>query len=119
MRRKERIVLAAFILCLVFALLTGCQAQKPVGPDVVILYTNDVHCSIDEGIGYAGLLAYKEKMLEQTPYVMLVDCGDAIQGELLGTVSQGEYIIDLMNETGYDYAVLGNHEFDYGMEQLK
>jgi len=119
MRRKERIVLAAFILCLVFALLTGCQAQKPVGPDVVILYTNDVHCSIDEGIGYAGLLAYKEKMLEQTPYVTLVDCGDAIQGELLGTVSQGEYIIDLMNETGYDYAVLGNHEFDYGMEQLE
>ncbi len=108
-----------FVFCFAFVWLTGCQTQKPIGSDVVILYTNDVHCSIDEGIGYAGLLSYKEKMLEQTKYVALVDCGDAIQGELLGTVSQGEYIIDLMNETGYDYAVLGNHEFDYGMEQLR
>lgn len=119
MKRNKKRISAAFVLGLVLAFLTGCQEQKPVGSDVVILYTNDVHCSVDEGIGYAGLAAYKEKLMEQTPYVALVDCGDAVQGGLLGTLSQGEAILDLMNETGYDYAVLGNHEFDYGMEQLK
>lgn len=84
----------------------------------MILYTSDVHCGIDENIGYAGLMDYKEWWQQKTPYVTLVDCGDAIQGDVIGTVSDGEYLVDLMNVTGYDYAVLGNHEFDYGMDQL-
>lgn len=45
-----------------------------------------------------------------------LDCRDAVQGDLVGTVSQGEYIIGIMNKLGYKYAVLGNHEFDYGMK---
>ena len=88
-----------------------------VQDDIVILYTSDVHCGIDENIGYAGLVSYKEWVEEKTPYVTLVDCGDAVQGEVIGTVSNGEYLIDIMNEAGYELAVLGNHEFDYGMEQ--
>ena len=88
-----------------------------VQDDIVILYTSDVHCGIDENIGYAGLVSYKEWVEEKTPYVTLVDCGDAVQGEVIGTVSNGEYLIDIMNEVGYELAVLGNHEFDYGMEQ--
>lgn len=86
--------------------------------DIVILYTNDVHCAIDANIGYAGLASYKDAVEENTPYVTLVDCGDAIQGDYIGAISDGEYIIDIMNEVGYDFAVLGNHEFDYGMERL-
>ena len=54
-------------------------------------------------------------MMNQTPYVTLVDAGDAIQGAPVGTLSEGGYIIDIMNQTGYDVAVPGNHEFDYGM----
>ena len=87
--------------------------------DIVILYTNDVHCGIEENIGYAGLLSYKESMLENTPYVTMVDCGDAIQGDFIGLTSEGSYVVDIMNEAGYDFAVLGNHEFDYGMENLE
>lgn len=105
-------------MTLMLVLLAGCGTEKEKTDDIVILYTNDVHCGIDENIGYAGLAAYQEKILQETPYVTLVDCGDAIQGDLMGTVSKGEYIIDIMNEVGYDYAVLGNHEFDYGLEQL-
>ena len=37
---------------------------------------------------------------------------------MIGAVSEGELVIDLMNAVGYDYAILGNHEFDYGMDQL-
>ena len=86
--------------------------------DIVILYTNDVHCAADTNLGYATLAAYKEYMEEATPYVALVDCGDAVQGDPVGSISEGEYPIDFMNQVGYDYAILGNHEFDYGMEQL-
>ncbi|MGN1095203.1 MAG: metallophosphoesterase, partial [Eubacteriales bacterium] len=82
------------------------------------LYTNDVHCAIDENIGYAGLAAYKKSVEAKTKNVTLIDCGDAVQGGFIGTVSDGEYIIDIMNKVGYDLAVIGNHEFDYGMDRL-
>lgn len=114
-RRACALVLA---LCLVLAALSGCAVGK-TQEDIVVLYTNDVHCATDSDIGYEGLAAYKNWMLTQTPNVVLVDCGDAIQGDAMGVVSDGEYPVDIMNEVGYDFAVLGNHEFDYGMEQLE
>lgn len=86
--------------------------------DIVVLYTNDVHCGVDDNIGYAGLAAYRNDMKKATEYVTLVDAGDAIQGAALGTLSKGEYPVQIMNEVGYDIAVPGNHEFDYGMEQF-
>lgn len=92
--------------------------NEETSDDIVILFTNDVHCGIEENIGYSGLVAYKEMMEEQTEYVTLVDCGDAIQGDFIGLTSEGEYIVDIMNQAGYDFAILGNHEFDYGAEQL-
>lgn len=86
--------------------------------DIVILTTNDVHCGIDKTIGYAGLAAYKKEMEAANKYVTLVDAGDAIQGDVIGTLSKGEYLVDIMNYVGYDIAVPGNHEFDYGMDQF-
>lgn len=111
--------LGALLLALVLVLssLAGCNTEKQQ-EDIVILYTNDVHCAVDTDIGYAGLTAYKKWVEEKTSYVTLVDCGDALQGDTIGVVSQGEYLVDIMNQVGYDFAVLGNHEFDYGMEQL-
>ena len=85
---------------------------------IVILYTNDVHCGVDDNIGYAGLAQYQKEMESYSPYVTLVDAGDAIQGAPIGTLSDGEYITDIMNELGYDVAIPGNHEFDYGMKQF-
>lgn len=87
--------------------------------DLVILYTNDVHCGIDANIGYAGLAAYRDAMRGEHRDVALVDCGDALQGEAIGTISKGEYLVDIMNYVGYDFMTFGNHEFDYGMDQLK
>lgn len=86
--------------------------------DIVIVHTNDVHCGVDDNIGYAGLAAFRDEMMKQTPYVALVDCGDFVQGDVLGTMTSGDCIIDIMNALGYDVAVPGNHEFDYGIPRL-
>ena len=85
---------------------------------VVVLYTNDVHCAIRSSLGYESLVALKQEVLKKTPYVVLVDNGDSIQGEAMGTISKGEYPVEIMNKVGYDYAAIGNHEFDYGMDRL-
>lgn len=86
--------------------------------DVVILFTSDVHCGVDQGFGYAGLAQIRDYLVSQGNEVILVDDGDNIQGEPLGTMTRGETPIDLMNRMGYSIAIPGNHEFDYGMKQF-
>ncbi len=81
--------------------------------DTVVLYTNDVHCAIDD---YPILAAYKTELEGFGINVITVDAGDAIQGEAVGTLTEGSAVVDIMNHVGYDYAVPGNHEYDYGMD---
>ena len=109
-------------LCLLLSLclLLGCaafaeEAAPALKKNLVILFTSDAHCGIDQGWGYAGLYAVKESLAKDNN-VLLVDDGDAIQGEPIGTMTKGEAIIDIMNVMGYDVAIPGNHEFDYGMD---
>ena len=109
-------------LILALSLLLGCaafgeEAAPKLGKNLVILFTSDVHCGIDQGWGYAGLYAVKQYLSENN-HVLLVDDGDAIQGEPIGTMTTGEGIIDIMNAVGYDIAIPGNHEFDYGMDRF-
>ena len=86
--------------------------------DVVVLFTSDVHCGVDQGFGYVGLKAIKDQLEREGCHVLLVDNGDAIQGEPVGLLTQGEAIIDMMNKMGYDIAIPGNHEFDYGVQRF-
>lgn len=117
--RKRRFLSLWLTLLMVLSLTTGMTFTAAAADhDIVVLYTNDVHCGVDDNIGYAGLALYKKQMLEQTPYVALVDAGDAIQGAPIGTLSDGGYLIDIMNKVGYDFAIPGNHEFDYGMPRF-
>ena len=84
--------------------------------DIVILYENDVHCVIE---GYSKLTAMKKELQESYAHVGVVSGGDFIQGNSLGVISRGEYVIKVMNLVGYDAVALGNHEFDFRMERLE
>ena len=89
---------------------------------VTILYTNDVHTYIDKKspeLTYAGIAALKQSYVDAGQNVLLVDAGDHIQGTAYGSMDDGETIIKLMSEAGYDLATPGNHEFDYGMARAK
>lgn len=111
---KKKVLSLWFLVLLL--LLASC-VKGPNDKDIVILYTTDVHCGVEENIGYAGLSSYRNE-LEKDSYVALVDAGDYIQGDFIGVVSKGKYIIDIMNEMKYDVVTLGNHEFDYGIDNL-
>ena len=117
--KKKRFLSLWLALVMVISLTTGMSfSSLAADQDIVVLYTNDVHCGIDDNIGYAGLSLYKKEMQAQTPYVTLIDAGDAIQGAPIGTLSDGGYLIDIMNQVGFDFAVPGNHEYDYGMPRF-
>ena len=83
--------------------------------DIVILYENDVHCAVE---GYAALAAMKQELSQTHDHVGVVSVGDFVQGSSLGAVSQGSYIVELMNMVGYDAIALGNHECDYRIDRL-
>ena len=113
-----------FMLCV--SLLLTCSAyaddstnteSNGLTKDLVILFTGDVHGGTDKGWTYTGLYGIKSQQ-EKNNYVLLVDTGDSIQGEKASAVSKGGFNINLMNAMGYDLAVPGVHEFDYGTERF-
>lgn len=92
---------------------------------LTILHTNDIHGHVedepnDDGetgkIGYAKYAGVIEQFKEEGPTIVL-DAGDATQGTNFVTLSEGESMIELMNQAGVDFFVPGNHEFDYSLDQ--
>ena len=94
------------------------EAKEELSDDIIILHTNDVHCGIDEIIGYDGLNLYKKELKTKYKHVLLVDAGDHIQGGAIGLLSKGKDIINITNYLEYDVVTIGNHEFDYQVEAL-
>ena len=131
MKQSKKVLSLLLAMIMVFAMVLPAAADEaaPETPEpytvpadvsgkIVILHTNDVHCEIED---YAKVAAYRDEMA--TAYgkdnVVLVDAGDAVQGGPIGTLTKGEYLVKIMNQVGYDYITLGNHEFDYEIPRLK
>jgi len=81
----------------------------------VILHSNDVHGQLD---GYACIAGAAEYLRSIGAEVILTDSGDFTQGSIYVSLSKGHSAIEMMNAAGYDLITLGNHEFDFGTEQL-
>ena len=91
-------------------------------PDANIIHTNDVHGRIVEEkgvIGDAKLAAVIEEERKKNPSTLVVDAGDAFQGLPISNSSKGEERAKLLNEMGYDAMAVGNHEFDFGLDEAK
>lgn len=109
--------LAVFCLAVGMLLTPTLKAQK-----ITILATNDTHSQIDpDEKGRGGVLQRKaviDSVRSIDKNVLLVDAGDAVQGSLYFKFFKGDVEYPVMDMMGYDIRVLGNHEFDNGMEHL-
>lgn len=110
--------LCSFIIsyCIGFAALSAYAAQ------VVILNTCDLHGHQKEhyrGFLKVAYLIEQQKKLYPADSVLLIDCGDTIQGTYSSMFYQGRLMIDCMNALNYDIWTIGNHDFDYGLPLLK
>ncbi|QUI23903.1 5'-nucleotidase C-terminal domain-containing protein [Vallitalea pronyensis] len=89
---------------------------------LTILHTNDMHGFFIEGkydgMGAAKLATFVRQMREANPNTLYIDAGDALQGHNLVTLSKGEEGIKVLNALGIDAMAAGNHEFDYGSDQM-
>lgn len=114
MKKKIGILAICFLLAVGIFPTTAFAVQNT--EDIIILYENDAHGEIG---GYSKLAAMKKEMQQTYSNVGVVSSGDYIQGNSWGVISQGSYIVELMNLVGYDAVTLGNHEFDYRLERLE
>ncbi|NIZ19684.1 bifunctional metallophosphatase/5'-nucleotidase [Entomospira culicis] len=110
-----------FIPLLIVALFGACQKEKP-SLVLEVISTTDVHgyalSPNEETIGYATIANYTEMVREAHPHVLLLDAGDYLQGSALTNLTEGADVIQVMNAMHYDAVTVGNHEFDFGWENL-
>ena len=117
-------------LIIFLVLLSGLTAGAKKYKQLVILHSNDTHSVIlplnpniddKEIAGRGGFLRRVNMVKEQRqldPDLLLFDSGDFSQGSGYYTLFKGEVEIGLMNEMGYDAATIGNHEFDFGLDNM-
>lgn len=114
------------ILVLFLFVALNAVAQKRI----VILQTNDCHSQIlpfnknladktkaDLG-GFTRRVAYVKQQREKNPDLLLFDSGDFSQGSSYYNLFKGDVEIGLMNIMHYDAATIGNHEFDFGLDNM-
>ena len=119
MKRIKKIIFLILILCLGLTLVS-CKDKKVDSPkNISILFTSDVHTGYNDNITYSGLKAYQKERISEGYETILIDTGDFVQGDLICSITQGLFNVDLLNKMGYSAFTLGNHEFDYGMDALK
>ena len=92
-----------------------------------VLATGDMHGWLqptqvgDQWLGGAAEMFATWKQVEgyDPRQFLVISCGDLATGPAISTVFQGEPVIDVMNRMGYDATILGNHDFDFGLERLR
>lgn len=103
-------------------LMAVCVVSAASAEDLVILHTNDTHSQIDPmDDGRGGVMRRKaliDSIKAVEPNVLLIDAGDAVQGTLFFNLFGGEVEHKVMEYLGYDMAIVGNHDFDNGVEPL-
>lgn len=108
---------------LVVSALAASFAIPAAAEKLVMLHTNDTHSQIDpfEEDGLGGVARRKvliDSVRAAEPHVLLIDAGDAVQGSLFFMLFGGEVEERMLNALGYDIRILGNHEFDNGIDSI-
>ena len=114
------------LLMMLMGFTLSASAQK----ELTILHTNDTHSCIyplpatladtalaDRG-GFLRRIAMIKEERQKAPKLLLLDSGDFSQGSAYYTLYKGDVEVTLMNQMGYDAATIGNHEFDFGLDNM-
>ena len=115
------LVVALIVALCAFVPAFAEEAAGPLAGKLVILHTNDVHgrgMVASGAFGYARIAQLKKNVEALGASVLLLDAGDASQGTPLVNLSYGKAAMEFMNAAGYDAMTVGNHEFDWGLDNL-
>lgn len=123
MKKNQISITILFLSCV---LLPGFAQQTKT---ITLLQTSDTHSRIEPinphgGDKYAGLGGFVRRATmfnefrKENPSILVLDCGDFSQGTPYYNLFKGEVEVKMMNQMKYDAATIGNHEFDFGLENM-
>ena len=118
-------------IVLIIALLLTTMNVGAKGPKkITVLHTSDTHSCVlplnknladtmlaDRG-GFLRRIAMLKQERQSDPDLLLFDCGDFSQGSSYYTMFKGDVEVELMNRMHYDAVTIGNHEFDFGLDNM-
>ncbi len=110
--------LKTFLLSIIFLI---CFVVNIFATEIVVFHTNDVHGRIEQNkelIGYATMATIINNTRKENAYVLFLDAGDTLHGTVFANLNRGEAIVEILNTMKLDAMTLGNHDFNYGIEQL-
>lgn len=109
---------------------SGCMSAQSGNVELLIVHTNDTHSCVvpispnysdtaqaDKG-GFIRRAALVRDWRMEDKDLLLFDSGDFSQGSAYYNLYKGEVEVSLMNEMKYDAATIGNHEFDFGLDNM-
>jgi 5'-nucleotidase/UDP-sugar diphosphatase len=99
-------------------LIAALALAGPTQTHVIIMHTNDIHGHVLPENEAGGLAMIATIVKQQRPDILL-DAGDMFVGTVLSDTYCGESVIAVMNRMGFRASILGNHEFDYGLNTLR
>lgn len=131
--KTASILKGRWMLLISLSLVIYCLSLNPIMAKqkrLVILHTNDTHSTIlpvsnqlpdtvkaGRG-GFLRRIAMLKEERQKNPDLLLFDSGDFSQGSAYYTMFKGDVEVGLMNMMGYDAATIGNHEFDFGLDNM-
>lgn len=125
MPRNKRIISFALSLVMILGLviMPNQAAFAAEVQTLTIVHVNDVHGRVEENagskeLGFAKLRTAVEMMKEEDPNLLFLNAGDAFHGTTIVNLTSGEQMVEMMNAMEFDAMVPGNHDFNYGYEQL-
>ena len=116
-----------YFLGMMLALTLAVHAQTK---QLLVLHTNDTHSTVyplnsllaDTTVagrgGFMRRIAMLKEERQRNPDLLYFDSGDFSQGSSFYSMFKGDVEVELMNRMGVDAATIGNHEFDYGLENM-
>ncbi|HYG83221.1 MAG TPA: bifunctional UDP-sugar hydrolase/5'-nucleotidase [Pyrinomonadaceae bacterium] len=120
-RRSGLVLALALAVALPALAQTAANTERTVR--VTLLQLNDVYqiSAVDKGTrgGLARVATLRKQVMEESPNTLFLLGGDTIAPSVASNIFKGQQMIAVWNKIGLDFAVLGNHEFDFGPDTLR
>lgn len=116
-RRLSTIIIT---LTLTFLSVPSLGVNAAADDVITIIHTNDMHGRLSQDLSDEGptRLAALKGYAEKNNATLILDAGDAIQGLPISNINKGKQMMEALLEVGYDAMTIGNHEFDFGQDNL-
>lgn len=118
--KRRVLVIALMIINIIFISSQGNCLNNEGEQTITIVHTNDIHgrANYEKDSKIIGFAKLKTIIKNEAPDIV-VDAGDLYHGYSFATVEEGESIAKIVKNIGYDAMAVGNHDWNYGQDQLK